>query len=577
MNIFKNGLFRDKLFKAFIFVGIIPLFLMGSFSYYDTSRLINEKVNTSVKENLEVMGKLIDSSIGTLISITSYIGQNEDVQTVLKKKEYSSYEEKFNDVQRIYKITSSVLATQKLDVPIYISGMNKYSRFSTTDYFPPIYSDINAEIFAQIDAKDNKELLYIHRRVDGKERKDIVLSIGRQVKNIKEGDKSGYVILDMYDDYFNDIFKSVNVYKENNIYVLDNKGIIVTDKLNKNRTGFKFYSEYVDKVLDDESGSFKCTIAGKESIAYFTTLSNTGFKLVETVPVAAMYRDRVFIVRTFIILIALFGMMAIIVSLVLSKTISRPVNELASLMKRVETGELNVNFDIHSEDEIGQLGHSFNNMVREINRLIDEVYVKQYLLKEAEFKALKAQVNPHFLYNALESIKWMAKLEDKEGVILMVTSLGKFLRYSISSKGDIVSVSEDIEQVNNYLTIQKIRYGDKIEVSLDIEEDLYVKSIIKLLLQPLVENAIIHGLEQKRGKGKLWIKGYKLNSDLCFEIIDDGVGMGNSSAKGEGIGIDNVDRRIKLHYGEAYGVSFERKEELTIVKFIIPDKGEEKG
>jgi two-component system, sensor histidine kinase YesM len=575
MNILKKGLFRDKLFKAFIVVGIIPLILMGSFSYYDTSRLINEKVNTSVKENLEVMGKLVDSSMGTLISITSYISSNEDVQVVLRKKEYKSYEEKFEDVQKMYKVTSSVLATQRLDVPIYIAGMNKYSRFTTTDYFPPIYSDLKADIFKLIDEKDNKELLYIHRRVDGKERKDIVLSIGRQARSLKEGDKTGYVILDVYDDYFNDIFKSVKVYKENNIYVLDNKGNIITDKLYKNKTGFKFYSEYVDNVLDSESGSFKCTIAGEKCIAYFTTLEKTGFKLVETVPLKAMYGDRVFIVRTFIILIALFGMLAIVASLILSKHISGPVNKLSELMKKVEKGELDANFDMDTEDEIGQLGHSFNNMVREINRLIEEVYVKQYLLKEAEFKALKAQVNPHFLYNALESIKWMAKLENKEGVILMVTALGKFLRYSISSKGDVVTVGEDIEQINNYLTIQRIRYGDKININMEIDEDILGKKVLKLLLQPLVENAIIHGLEQKRGRGSLWIKGFKQKENLCFEIIDDGVGLGNSSAKGEGIGFENVDSRVKLHYGEEFGVTMEARHELTIVKLTIPDKGDE--
>lgn len=577
MNILKKGLFRNRLFRAFILVGIIPLLLMGSFSYYDTSRLINEKVNSSVKENLEVMGKLVDSSMGTLISITSYISTNEDVQVVLRKKEYKSYDEKFEDVQKIYKVTSSVLATQRLDVPIYIAGMNKYSRFTTTDYFPPIYSDLKSDIFKQIDERENKELLYIHRRVDGKERKDIVLSIGQQARSLKEGDKTGYVILDVYDDYFNDIFKSVKVYKENNIYVLDNKGNIITDKLYKNKTGFKFYTEYLEKVLDSEDGSFKCTINGDKSIAYFTTLKDTGFKLVETVPLSAMYKDRVFIVRTFIVLIALFGMLAIAASLILSRNISRPVNKLSELMKRVEEGELGVNFDMNTEDEIGKLGHSFNNMVREINRLIEEVYVKQYLLKEAEFKALKAQVNPHFLYNALESIKWMAKLENKEGAILMVTALGKFLRYSISSKGDIVTVKEDIEQINNYLTIQKIRYGDKISVSIEIEEDIYNKNILKLLLQPLVENAIIHGLEQKRDCGSLWIKGYKLKDDLCFEIIDDGVGIGNSATKGEGIGLENVDSRIKLHYGEGYGVSIDTKDELTIVKLIIPDRGDEKS
>lgn len=567
--------FRIKLFKAFLFTAIVPLLSMAFFAYYNTSSLIETKLNTSVVDNINVLGRSIDSSLGSFKNMCDYIAINPDIQQVLKRGGYNSYEEKFQDVQKVYKITNNILATQQMDVPIFIVGNNLYSRFSTTDYFSPIYSDLNGDIFKQTDHAENGQLMYIQRRVDGKYRKDIVMSITKRINDVEKGDKLGYVIIDVYDDYFNNIFKNATLYKGSNIYVLNKKGTVITDLNYKNRTGFSFDKDYIKEVLDKEDSSFYCTMDGKKSIAYVHTLENTKLKLVETIPLSSINSDKNLIINTFLLVLLLTGIAVTVVSYFLSKSISKPVNKLSQLMHKVENGDLNVNFDIEGHDEIEALGRSFNKMVRELERLIDEVYVKQYLLKEAEFKALKAQVNPHFLYNTLESIKWMAKLKDDEGVVSMVTSLGKFLRYSISSKGDMVTVGEDLEQTLNYLNIQKTRYKDKFQVTVEVPEELKGKRILKLLLQPLVENAIVHGLEQKRGKGQLIIKGYVIENLLCFDIKDDGVGLGQSSSKGEGVGIENVDNRIKLHYGDSFGVELRAEEGYTCARIYLPIVEEE--
>lgn len=569
----KSGKFKDKLFRSFIIVGIIPLIITTIFSYYNTSRIINDKVNRTIKDNIKVMARLIDSSMGTFISMTNFIANNAEIQGILMKNSYKSYDEKFSDIQEIYKITNSILAAQKLDIPIYITGQKKFLRFTNMISFAPIYEDINSDIFKNADHSVREEHLYIniHRRVDGKERKDIVAGIVKQIRDIKHDKALGYVSLDIYDEYFDDIFKNAKVYKGNNIYILDNSGTIITDKLYKNKTGFAFYEEYLKYVMDNKSGAFSCIIDGRKSIAYFDTLESTGFKIVETIPENAIDNDKKNIITFFLLMLFLFGITAVWVSYLLSKNISKPVNRLTELMNSVEKGDRDVTFDIKCDDEIGRLGVSFNKMVKEINRLIDEVYLKQYLLKDAEFKTLKAQVNPHFLYNTLESINWMAKMGDCSGVSTMITTLGKFLRYSISTKGDIVTVKEDMEQINNYLKLQKMRYGDKFKTEINIEEDIYEKKILKFLIQPLVENAIVHGLEPKRGKGMLIIRGFKDSSNLCFEVIDDGIGMKKGQSVGEGVGMENVNKRIKIHYGDEYGLCYEQKGELTCVRIVIPD------
>lgn len=562
--------FKEKLFRAFIIVGIIPLLFMAIISYYNISVFTEDKINKSITENLNIVSRLVDSTLSTFINMTNYISEQEEIQGILSKSSYDNYEDRFNDSQRLYKITNSVLATQTLDVPIHIIDKNRKTRFSTTDYLAPIYESSSGNFFDIIDASEGKQLSFIHRRVDGKDSKDVVMAIGRKIRSRTEGGSLGYVISDVYDDYFDDILKNTKIYEKNNVYILDKNGIIITDKLYKNRTGFKFNEEYLDQIIKNKKGIFKCNIDNVNYRAYYTTSDHMGLKVLELVPISVIYKEGSIIIAIFIILMVVFSIMAVIASLALSKNISKPINKLSSIMKKVEEGERNIKFPTTGNDEIAQLGKSFNDMITEINRLIEEVYVKQFLLQQAEFATLKAQVNPHFLYNTLQSINWMAKLKDFEGVSTMVTALGKFLRYSINSQEDLVTIGQEIEQINNYLTIQKIRYGDKFEVSINIEENLKDYKVLKLMLQPIVENSIIHGIEQKIGKGEIIIKVYEKEEYLYFDVLDNGIGFGNSSAKGEGIGINNVDRRVKIQYGEAFGVSVSKKGEYTCVRIKIP-------
>lgn len=564
---------KGRLFSLFIIMGIVPLILMTIFSYFNTSRIINDKVNNSIKDNIKIMSRLVDSSMNSFESISSFVANDDDVKTILMKNDYLNYDEKFNDIQKIYRITNLVLATQKLDIPIYITGKNSLSYYTNMDFFPSIYQDLNSDIFKQADknALLKKPYIYVHRRVDGKYRKDIVIGIVEQIVDIQSDKVIGYVSLDVYDDYFNDIFNSVKAYKDDDIYILDKSGYIVTDKYYKNKTGFRFDDKYVNTILSNKSGTFNCSIDGRDYVAYFDTVEKTGFKVVETIPKSIIYSDRVNIVKFFIIMLVLFAAGAVWVSYMLSKYISNPVNKLAELMSSVEKGDRTVNFDVRYDDEIGRLGTSFNNMVKEIHRLIDDVYVKKYMLKDAEFEALKAQVNPHFLYNILESINWMARMRHCDDISDMIMTLGKFLRYSISTKGDIVTIAEDMKQVGNYLKLQKMRYGDKFTVKIHIDEEIYDNKILKLLVQPIVENAIVHGIEPKMGNGLIIINGYRDENNICIDIMDDGVGMNNSSkSTGEGLGMNNVDKRIKIHYGEEYGLSVGTQYEMTCVRLTIP-------
>lgn len=195
-------------------------------------------------------------------------------------------------------------------------------------------------------------------------------------------------------------------------------------------------------------------------------------------------------------------------------------------MNLVQEGNFEeANVEITAENEIGSLSRSFNAMTRRIRALMEQNIYEQQQKRKSEMKALQAQVNPHFLYNTLDSIIWMSEAGENEQVVLMTAALAKLLRQSISNDREQITISEEIEYVRSYLTIQKMRYKDKLEYTIDVEDRILNVMIIKFVLQPLVENAIYHGLKYKETKGNLSIRGYRKGNRICLVVADDGAGM----------------------------------------------------
>ncbi|ABW17745.1 cache domain-containing sensor histidine kinase [Alkaliphilus oremlandii] len=257
----------------------------------------------------------------------------------------------------------------------------------------------------------------------------------------------------------------------------------------------------------------------------------------------------------------------IVISLFLSASIVKPVKELQGLMKDVEGGNLDIVYSNPREDEIGQLGEGFNKMVGQIKNLIHTVYIEQKNKREAELKALQAQIQPHFLYNTLDTIQWMALEHQAHDIVDMVDALTNLFRISLSGGEEIISCAEEIKHIESYLFVQKVRYEDKLEYEIIWDEQLKECKVLKLVIQPLVENAIYHGIKRKKGPGRILIIGRILGKDMEVSVIDDGIGIehkkrlqimdvleGRSKGEGTGYGMFNVNERIKLMFGEEYGI-----------------------
>ncbi|OXS53726.1 hypothetical protein B1A99_29175 [Cohnella sp. CIP 111063] len=313
------------------------------------------------------------------------------------------------------------------------------------------------------------------------------------------------------------------------------------------------------------------------TLALKRTDSLSGWKYVLEVPLDSLMLSAQSIRSFTMAILAGSIVISILLALAIARVLTRRISLLARHMERQEDLTLEIGPSVDGRDEIGMLTRSYNRMIKRILELIDQLRTSQQLQKESEIKSLQAQINPHFLYNTLATINWMAADNECKKISVMVDNLATFYRLSLNMGKPFLRISEEVKHIQAYLEIQKVRLEDKISVSYEIADNIMHFSTLKLILQPFVENAILHGAEHNIGTTHILIKG-SLSSDessVTFEIIDDGVGMKapvhNQYVNHGGYGIHNVHEKIQLQYGHRYGVRlFSEPGEGTRVVIQIP-------
>uniref|UniRef100_UPI0035656284 sensor histidine kinase n=1 Tax=Cohnella sp. TaxID=1883426 RepID=UPI0035656284 len=308
-----------------------------------------------------------------------------------------------------------------------------------------------------------------------------------------------------------------------------------------------------------------------ESLVAYVTSPVTGWTTVSVVPVKELMRDSHKVRSSMTLVIVGFVGLAMLLNVFTAFRVTHPLRKLSRLMRKVEQGELQVAFPVTGQDEVGRLGGSFNTMVSKLSELGYLLYETEIREKDAQIAALQSKINPHFLYNTLGTISMNAELEGNRDIVTMANNLSRMLRYSLSSRQDIVTLKDELKHVKGYMAIQMIRYGERIRFLEEIEERALDCVVIPLIVQPIVENAINHGLDRGVGSGLIRLTGSEKAGVLTLAIEDDGIGMTNDELERirsrlrqskdlggkSGNGLLNVHRRILLHYGEPYGLTFE--------------------
>lgn len=343
---------------------------------------------------------------------------------------------------------------------------------------------------------------------------------------------------------------SVDMYEEN-ILIWENDVQIVTNLLQDTMSEYIYYEI---RAIEEARDQF-----------------NLGF-----------FRNLMLIVAFLLI----FGIVFVFLSYYIPYSISRPIMEISEVTRQITEGNLSSRTNVTSGGEVGELGKSLNVMIDKINELIDQVTIEQIRLRDAELELLQAQINPHFLYNTLDAIVWLAEAGDHKKVVSMVGSLSDFFRTSLSKGKDVLSLKEELVHVRSYLEIQQIRYQDILEYDINVPEELYSCMIPKITLQPIVENALYHGIKNKRGMGKINIEGAIEDNACIITIVDNGKGMDEDRLKlirnkiahidnesNEIYGLSNVNERIQLKFGSEFGIKiYSRFGEGTTVKIYLPLK-----
>ena len=411
-----------------------------------------------------------------------------------------------------------------------------------------------------------------------------VISVSRAVE-ITDGPftTQGVLLIDVSYNSLDQIVGEVSLGDSGYLYLMDGGGeIICHPKAQLINAGLM--EEDNLEVAGRKEGSYRERFGGEERITTVKSIGYTGWKAVGVNPTGSMtlnvLKTRIFVV--FIVLLFLFVLTMI--NAYISSRITNPIKELEKSVSLLESGDLDAPVYIGGSAEIRSLGHSIQGMALRIKGLMNDIVAEHESKRKSEFDTLQSQINPHFLDNTLDIIVWMIENEKKTDAVRVVTALARFFRISLSRGKSIITVKDELEHVRNYLMIQQMRFKNKFTYEIDADEDVLELASLKLMLQPMVENAIYHGMEFMDGDGVIQIRVWREGDDLYLRVRDNGLGMTKEqvenlfkdsghvpSRRGSGIGVRNVNERVHLYFGDAYGLRIESEpDEGTDVIIHLP-------
>ncbi|MCX7027026.1 MAG: sensor histidine kinase [Spirochaetes bacterium] len=575
----KTKSLRSELLISFIVVELVSLLLVGGISYLWIEDLLNRRISESTVETLKQIDRNISALFGDIDDISLYTISNRYVRTFLKlnkdeekkvaqtliniNEEYANLMNSKNYVTSVNIVGDNGL-TYETAVPKYASSTKEMIKY--TDHLPGDGSFVITPTYVK--QYQNLGLRYI-------------ISFCRQINDINNLNKRlGLLSIDISEKRLSEIYSDVQLGNTGFIFIVNREGTIVSHPRKDELCKYVGDQPYFQEVFKKGKGYSRLRIDGKDMLVTFYCSPRYNLAFIGMVPFAELMQETVSIRNVLAFMALIVSVFAFFVFFRIAKGITNPINLIIERMKKVENGDMNVVVDIQRNDEIGLLGKNFNNMIKRLKYLIEEVYKAQIKNKEAELRALQAQINPHFLYNTLDVIYWTSRLEKAEKTGSLVTALAKLFRLGLNNGNEITTIEKEVEHLKSYLAIQKVRYDQEPKIILDVDMSIFEYKTIKLILQPVVENALIHGIADLGEESIVEVTGREQDGDIVFTILDNGVGMSNekiasiflndSSAK-KGYGIKNVHERIKLLFGEKYGMTIASKEgEGTKVEIRIP-------
>ncbi|NBC29371.1 MAG: HAMP domain-containing protein, partial [Spirochaetes bacterium] len=512
--------------------------VMALLSYNFTQEAVQQTSRDYTTQLIAQVQTNIDSYITHMENIAEVVQVNEEVQAFLETdalRDGSAAGEALPDEalrERIIGFLNSISRTRNDISLILIAGEN--GRVLTHDTAIELNDSVNiprtnwyrkAVVHAGSTIVSSS---HVQNLVEGEYR--WVITLSRTIDDPRTGETHGVMLVDLNYSVINDLLSRISLGPRGYLFIVDATGSIVYHPRQE-----LIYSdlerEHIDRVLRLEEGSFSATDEKGERIYTVSTSRRTGWRTVGVNYASEMVRNRSTIGRYYSYWALICIIAAIFIAVLISHRLSRPLMRLRTSMQSVEQGNFDISVDASSNNEIGDLARDFNIMIAEIKELMRRNAAEQEEKRKSELMALQNQITPHFLYNTLDSVIWMAEGKQYANVVTTVSALARLLRLSISRGEELISIRDEIEHIKSYLTIQKLRYRDKLDFDIDVAEEIMPLHTPKVILQPLVENAIYHGIKNKEGAGHVLVTGLLDGDSVVLEVRDDGVGMSDEQRR----------------------------------------------
>lgn len=566
---------------SFTAIAAISILAM-SLAFY--SRSINSIRSNSIRQNEQIVDQVsrnLNSYIRNMMSIS------DDMYYSVIKNKNLTYERINDEMNLLYEankdnLTSIVCASEDgaIIAASPVSSRKPGIDLKKQEWFQVAFDEIENNHFSTPHVQnlfDNSNYRYYW-----------VVSLSRNVELTYLGTvRNGVLLVDMNYSGIEQIFDNVNDGGVGYVYLCDADGNIIYHPMKKAlfadlvKENNRVHAQHID-------GSFSESFDGQERDVVVKTVGYTGWKIISVTPVSELAID-MGQVRNYLLMAVIIVLMLILFgNYIISYVVTDPIRRLE---ESISCFEEDINNDILNEDdiyiggsnEIRHLGRTIKSMVRQMKKLTDDMVREQRAKRKSELDALQSQINPHFLYNTLDSVVWMIEAERYKDAISMVTALATLFRISLSKGNNIITIRDEITHARNYLSIQSVRFKNKFRTSIEIDPEIEDCATIKLIVQPLLENAIYYGVEHMDGEGEIKVRGYEKDGDIYISVTDNGMGIpdevqktlltdkARSRGKGSGIGLWNVNQRIHIYFKGDYGLNIASElDEGTTVTIHLP-------
>ncbi|MEK5444716.1 cache domain-containing sensor histidine kinase [Fredinandcohnia sp. FSL W7-1320] len=556
----QNWGLRRKFLLIFLVFITIPTALFGILIYNQTTEVLKKQVEEDILDRLSKDEQKLMSIIRDVESMSAYMIYNKDFRTFFNSSVETSTS--FNqNVEGMKGYFTFQLMSNEYISSILLKGVSGELTFGE-----PVSADESGLDLAAEEGKGLPIWSDSYKVESGWGGEKYVISLSRVINDINDIDRPIGMVRIRLDQ--EKILKAFDV-KQGNYLLMSSKGEVILHS-NPSLIGQTFPDrEFIDWLSQGEQPTYDITLEDEEYKVVKKKLSGTNWTSVVMVKekdlVKGLYKVRSS-VGYMIFLLLIFGAIALVG---FYRTHIKRIIDLTYQTRQVEKGDFTASVEVTSNDEIGSLGMRFNKMVKTIQRLIDTEYKLKIKQKESELKALQNQIDPHFLYNTLDMIRWTARLENAMETGQQIEQLSKVFRMNLNQGKTWVTLEEEMNYIKSYLELQKSRLGERLAFYVDMDDDIKRTFIMKQLIQPLVENSIQHGFYELPNQGVITIRCYKVDDQIWIDVIDNGWGF-KSERTDTGYALRNINERLSIVFGEPYGLRIEKPEEGALVRLVLP-------